>query len=222
MSNLVENDPVLAAIVDELCNTQNCHTVILYGSRAKNTHTANSDYDILAIRKLGESFRDARLWNGIYLDIFIYKEQDILDIDASFVRILDGIVLLEREGFGHRLLAQAEEIFKAGPMRLSSAEIELRYSWSHKMLERIYQDDIEANYRRAWLLFTLLEDYFAIRQKWYLGSKASWSWLLSFDPNAYSAFSAALQPGASVDSIASLVGTVFTLNQSVDREVSHQ
>lgn len=105
-------------------------------------------------------------------------------------------------------------------MRLSSAEIELRRSWSHKMLERIYQDDIEANYRRAWLLFTLLEDYFAIRQKWYLGSKASWSWLLSFDPNAYSVFATALQPGASVDSIVSLVGTVFTLNQSLDREVS--
>ncbi len=172
MSNLVESNPVLAAIVDELCNTQNCHTIILYGSRAKNTHTANSNYDILAVRELGESFRDTRLWNDIYLDIFIYK-QDVLNIDASFLRIIDGIVLLEREGFGHDLLAQAEEIFKASPVRLSSAKIELRRSWSYKMLERIYQDDIKANYRRAWLLFAVLEDYFAIRQKWYLGSKAT-------------------------------------------------
>lgn len=60
MSNLVESDPVLAAIVDELYNTQNCHTLILYGSRAKNTHTANSDYDIVAIREFGESFRRIR------------------------------------------------------------------------------------------------------------------------------------------------------------------
>lgn len=67
-----------------------------------------------AVRELGESFRDTRLWNSIYLDIFIYKEQDILDIDASLLQIIDGIVLLEREGFGHRLLAQAEEIFCIG------------------------------------------------------------------------------------------------------------
>ncbi len=67
-------------------------------------------------------------------------------------------------------------------MRLSSAKIELRRSWSYKMLERVHQDDIEANYRRAWLLFPLLEDYFAIRQKWYLGSKASWSCCFRLTP----------------------------------------
>jgi uncharacterized protein len=69
-ASLIENDPILTAVVDELCNQQNCHTVILYGSRAKGTHTANSDYDILAVREIGETTRDARLWNGAYLDIF--------------------------------------------------------------------------------------------------------------------------------------------------------
>jgi uncharacterized protein len=66
----IENDPILTAVVDELCSRQNCHTIILYGSRAEGTHTANSDYDILAVREIGETTRDARLWNGAYLDIF--------------------------------------------------------------------------------------------------------------------------------------------------------
>lgn len=104
----IENDPILAAIVDELCNIQNCHTVIFYGSRAKGTHTANSDYDILAVREIGQTTRDARLWNGAYLDIFIYNEEDILEIDASFLRLLGGIVL--RYAFGVKLCLSHQEI----------------------------------------------------------------------------------------------------------------
>ncbi|BAZ21637.1 hypothetical protein NIES4073_25150 [Kalymmatonema gypsitolerans NIES-4073] len=49
------------------------------------------------------------------------------------------------------------------------------------MLKRISQRDIEADYRRVWLLYTLLEDYFALRQKWYLGSKESWNWLKTYE-----------------------------------------
>jgi hypothetical protein len=53
---------------------------------------------------VGQSTRDARLWNGAYLDIFIYNEQDIVDIDASFLRLRGGVVLRELQDFGHQLL----------------------------------------------------------------------------------------------------------------------
>lgn len=69
--NYLEQDRALAAIIKELCQVQGCHTVILYGSCAKGTRTAVSDYDLLAIRPTGSSRREARSWNGAYLDIFI-------------------------------------------------------------------------------------------------------------------------------------------------------
>jgi hypothetical protein len=65
----------------------------------------------------------------------------------------------------------------------------------------------------------LLEDYFALRQQWYLGSKASWNWLQCHDSDAYTAFADALKPGASISAIQSLVGTVFASYHSEGRDV---
>ncbi|MGH2415505.1 MAG: nucleotidyltransferase domain-containing protein [Microcystaceae cyanobacterium] len=211
-SNLLTDDHYLAALVDELCHLHNCHTVILYGSRAKGTHTAESDYDLFAVRETGESLRDARLWNNYYLDIFIYNEKDVIIVDDSFLRIRGGVVLREWEGFGQRLLKQVDELFATGPAALSASEVQLRRTWFSKMLKRISQGDIEADYRRVWLLYVLLEDYFALRQKWYLGSKESWSWLKIHDPETYVAFEVALKPGASFSTIESLVEKVIAVN----------
>lgn len=40
----ITNDPVLQAIVEELISLYQCHTIILYGSRARGDFTASSDY----------------------------------------------------------------------------------------------------------------------------------------------------------------------------------
>jgi hypothetical protein len=157
------------------------------------------------------SLRDARFWNDNYLDIFIYNEKDVIIIDSSFLRILGGVVL-QREGFGQNLLKQVDEFFATGPAALSANEIQLRRTWFSKMLKRISQGDIEADYRRVWLLFTLLKDYFALRQKWYLGSKESWNWLRTHDPDTYVAFEMALKPGSPFSAIESLVEKVIAVN----------
>lgn len=212
--NHPEPDSVLVAIIEELCHIQGCHTVILYGSRAKGIHTANSDYDLLAIRPIGSSRRDTRIWNGAYLDIFIYNERDVEEIDPSFLRLRGGIVLREQVGLGHKLLARVEELFAVGPKALPPDELELRRTWSGKMLERIHQggtEDVYANYRRVWLLFTLLEDYFVLRQAWYLGPKESFVWLQAHDKDTYKAFESALKPGAPMQVIESLVEKVLTV-----------
>lgn len=137
--NNPEQDSILVAIIEDLCHVQGCHTIILYGSRAKGTHTDVSDYDLLAIRPTGSSRREARMWNGAYLDIFIYNEQDVEDIDPSFLRLRGGIVLLEQFDLGRQLLAKVEDLFTAGPLALPPDELELRRTWSRKMLERIHQ-----------------------------------------------------------------------------------
>ncbi|QDL11055.1 nucleotidyltransferase domain-containing protein [Brasilonema octagenarum UFV-E1] len=211
-SNPLKDDHYLGALVDELCHVHNCHTVILYGSRAKGTHTAESDYDLFAVRETGESLHDARLWNNYYLDIFIYNEKDVIIVDSSFLRILGGVVLRECEGFGQRLLKRMDELFATGPAALSASEIQLRRTWFSKMLKRISQGNIEADYRRVWLLYALLEDYFALRQKWYLGSKESWNWLKIHDPQTYVAFEVALKSGACFSTIESLVEKVLAVN----------
>lgn len=213
--NYLEQDRVLAAIIKELCQVEGCHTVILYGSRAKGTDTAASDYDLLAIRPNGPSRREARNWNGAYLDIFIYNEKDLKDIDLSFLRLRGGLVLREKFDLGRQLLARVEELFAAGPKTLPPEELELRRTWSRKMLERIHQGGIEddyANYRRAWLLFTLLEDYFVLRQAWYLGPKESFVWLKTHDPDSYEAFELALKPGAQLQTVKFLVEKVLAVN----------
>lgn len=119
---------------------------------------------------------------------------------------------MQREGFGQKLLKQVDDLFATGPAALSANEIQLQRTWSYKMLKRISQGDIEADYRRVWLLYTLLEDYFALRQKWYLGSNESWNWLKSYDPDTYMAFEQALKPGAPFSAIESLVEKVIGLN----------
>jgi hypothetical protein len=65
--------------------------------------------------------------------------------------------------------------------------------------------DAEGNYRRVWLLQALLEDYFHRRGLWFEGPKKALRWLEAFDGPAYQAYSQALEPGASQQTIANLV-----------------
>jgi uncharacterized protein len=54
---LLEKDLVLKMIVNELITQKNCHTIILYGSRARGAYTSTSDYDVAGISKNGERQR---------------------------------------------------------------------------------------------------------------------------------------------------------------------
>ncbi|MBW4632700.1 MAG: hypothetical protein KME30_12625 [Iphinoe sp. HA4291-MV1] len=82
-------------------------------------------------------------------------------------------MLPEQEGFGQRLLKQVDNFLATCPAALSANEIQLWRTWFKKMLKRISQGDIEADFRRVWLLYDLLEDYFALRTEVDFGSKKS-------------------------------------------------
>jgi len=101
-----------------------------------------------------------------------------------------------------------EALHGAGPEALPESELTARRNWAWKMLDRARIGDPEGNYRRAWLLTALLEDYFHLRTQWYEGSKKSLAFLARHEPAVYAKFEAALLPGAGLDRIAELVEVV--------------
>ena len=198
-------DPNLDAISSELKSKYNVHTVILYGSRARNEHGPASDYDIVGIGPVDRVVRDARTWNGFFLDAFVYPETKIQTPDESMLYMREGIVLFEKGDIGTRFLKALDELYSRGPEKLPPDEVQARIVWASKMLERARQEDIEGNYRRAWLLMALVEDYFLIRGLWYSGPKKALAWLAKNNPQVYAAYEKALKPNAELTDIEDLV-----------------
>jgi hypothetical protein len=201
-------DPIVAELAEELRQRHGCHTAILYGSRAMGDARRDSDYDLAGFGSAAVTYRDARKWRGVYVDTFVHPEARLLDPGQDLLQLRDGVVLFEKGGAGTKLLARLEEMFRQGPVQLSDDEIAARRVWAWKMLERSAQADIEADYRRTWLLMALLEDYFALRHLWYLGPKRSFRWLAANEPRVHEAFEAALRPGAELAAVRRLVEIV--------------
>lgn len=76
------------------------------------------------------------------------------------------------------------------------------------MVARMRRADADGNYRRAWLLYQLLEDYFHPRRQWYQGPKRSLALLQRTEPKVYAKFVAALEPDASPEAIQELAAAV--------------
>ena len=204
----MESDPILDELAEGLRTRHGCHTVILYGSRAAGDARGDSDYDLAGFGAAAATYRDARKWRGVYVDIFVHPEAKLIDPPRELLAMLGGVVLFEKDGAGTKFLAGLDEMLRAGPERLPDSDIAGLRVWAWKMLERAAHPDIEANYRRAWLLQALLEDYFVLRHRWYLGPKRSFRWLEANEPRIYAAFTAALQPGADLAAIEPLVEMV--------------
>ncbi len=202
-------DPVLTAVVVELVETHGCHTVILYGSRARGQATPASDYDVVGIRKAGPAFRDARYEGEAYLDLFVYPEADVAEPNTELLRLRGGKVMKQQRGFGARLLKRIEALHAAGPPAWAADEREASRMWGGKMIARASQGDVEGDFRRAMLLTQLLEDYFKARGRWFEGPKAAFAWLAEHDHETHAAFARALAAGAPLGAIEYLVARVW-------------
>lgn len=198
--------------LDDLCaelrERHGCHTAVLYGSWARGDAGPDSDCDIAGFGARACVTRDTRSWRGTCLDIFVYPEERLAAADAELLKLRDGRVLFQKEKAATRLLEMVEAFFRAGPASLAPDEAAARRQWAYKMLRRIERGDLEGDYRRAWLLTALLEDYFQLRDRWFAGPKEGLAWLRAHDPRVHAAFSNALAPGASVDAISVLVEAV--------------
>lgn len=205
MSQTWKSDPILSAIVGEIQSKYNCHTILLYGSRARGDFTEASDYDILAVRESGPEIRDARLWQGVYLDIFVSPESALLEPHPGMLDMRFGQVLCQKEKIADAFFTRLEKIFQAGPEKLRADEIQALLTWHEKALARIRAGGIQGNLRRAELIPALLEHLFTTRGIWYRGPKASFLWLRENHEELYRAFERALEPNASMATIEKLV-----------------
>jgi Nucleotidyltransferase domain len=205
----MDSDLFLERACKELVTVHAAHTILLYGSRANGTARPDSDYDIAAFAPVEKAVRDARSVDGLFLDTFIYPEAELFNPTQSHLKLRDSKIVLQRETGAEKFLHQLEHLFRSGPEALPADEIEARKVWALKMVERIKHGDVEANYRRAWLLTALLEDYFHIRGLWFQGPKKSLIWLKEFDASVHDAYCAALEPSASNDTIHKLVKQVI-------------
>lgn len=197
--------PTLDDIALELVRFHQCHTVVLYGSRARGDEGPGSDVDLLGVRSVGGCTRDARLWSGISLDSFIHDDASLMgELEPGMLRIRHGKILRDLHGFGVQLLARVQALYARGPLPMPPDERTSQLAWVEKMLERIQpspSDDantvLMAQYRRATLLTQLLELYFQLRGHWYCGPKESFVWLQIHDPQVWQAFRDAFIPTAS-------------------------
>lgn len=159
--------------------------------------------------------RDARMWNGVYLDIFVDPESELAEPHPGMLDMRHGRILCEQGEVAQRFFAKLEEIYQKGPERLPLDEISALRAWHRKGLERIHLGGIQGNLRRAELIPALLEHFFTIRGEWCRGPKASFLWLKNHRPDLFEAFDRALIPGAPIESIEDLV-------ERVDRDLERE
>jgi hypothetical protein len=199
------------SLIDELRRVHGVHTVILYGSRSRGEATMESDIDVASYADVASATRDSRLWNMMFLDAFIYPSARLGEApDADTLKLCGGQVLLDERGLAQGYLDQIAALEEQGPAALPEAEQRMRRVWARKMLARLRRGDVEAHYRQHWLLYQLLEDYFALRGQWYRGPKRALADLLNNAPETFVAFERALVPGAPLEALDALVELVVS------------
>ncbi|MCD4484128.1 nucleotidyltransferase domain-containing protein [Chromobacterium vaccinii] len=204
----MEFTDLLSRIVAELERDERLHTVLLYGSRADGSANQGSDYDIAAFGTVPQMTRDTRCIDGEYLDLFLYPDSVLDEPSDAHLSLRGAKVLRQRGDEASHFLNRLEALHAAGPEALPEDELQARRDWAHKMAARIQRGDVEGDYRRAWLLMALLEDYFALRGLWYEGPKKALRWLARHDEQSRQAFEQALKPNAGNEAIEKLVLSV--------------
>src|SRR5689334_667758 len=104
-----------AELIAEMQRMHAVHAIILYGSHARGDATPESDIDIACFADVERTVRDARLWNGVFLDAFVYPTEPPIDLDM--LKLRGGRVLLDQRGIAGPLLDQLEQLHAEGPPR---------------------------------------------------------------------------------------------------------
>jgi predicted nucleotidyltransferase len=199
-------DGVLDRLVARLEREEACRIIILYGSQARGDAGPDSDYDLIGFRDgEGPPVHETGMRDGALLDVFIYPVGRLEEPGTDMLHVRGGRLLRDLDGRGTAFLTRLDQIFAAGPVPLRADESLALRNWSWKMLDRAAGGDVDGDFRRVWLLTQQLENFFLLRNEWYLGSKAALSELKTKHPAVYAALARALTPATSLAEIETLV-----------------
>lgn len=204
-------DDILDLAKQELIEKYAPHTIILYGSHARNEATETSDIDMACFCDRPDELKDARLFHGTFLDVWVYPTASLNSIPKEALRFGDGKVIYDTQGLGIEYLAKVKQILAEGKPPMSDADREHLQKWVMKMFERAHYNDLDGNYRRTWLQHDLLEIYFDIRGLWFLGSKKSFNYLKQCDPFVLNLFEQTFREPLNLDVLTSLARKVVLL-----------
>lgn len=211
-----ETERVLDDLVRTLRVVHGCHTVLLYGSRARGAEDTASDVDVLGVTASGPTKRLLKVVEGVVIDAFVEPESALEELSEAALRFEHGRVLWEEDDYGTRLLERVAAKAAAGPTPLDAEADRSARLWLYRTLRRSrhgYDDagDLASLQRRAWLQAELLTEYFRLREQWYRGVKVSVAWLAAHDPPVYQRVARALRHDASYADLEEAVDAVLAL-----------
>lgn len=204
--------PSLSDIAAEIAERHGCHAVLLYGSRARGDHGADSDHDLFALRDAGPSLHEVYTWRGAALDVFVESDAAVAGEPApELLRLHGAVILRDEQGRGAALLGRVAEAYARGPEPVGAAEVATLRAWTDKMLARLEDPDpVLAGLRRAELLTQLIEIRHSLRGRRWSGLKEGVAWLRAHDRDVYDAYRDAVAPQAAATQLRRLVKRVFS------------
>lgn len=173
----------LGAVVGELTRARGCHTVILFGSRARGDADADSDVDLFGVGESLSGSTFSKTAGGFDFDVTFAAESTVREDPEEYLKIEDGLVLVQRDSYGDDLLRRVKKIVLAGPPPLSAEERVQRIHWLQRMASRAARADAEGRYRLSWLVSELPRVRFELEGRYWLGPKRSLALLANFDPD---------------------------------------
>jgi predicted nucleotidyltransferase len=181
----IKRDQVLESIIRELKSEYRCHTIVLYGSRARGLATATSDYDVFGVRRSGQKTRIAKRQNGYYWDVFVYSEKDLRRLSDQHLSWRGARILYGHSPYGRRLLSRIRRLIERPHKPEPQYQIDILKVWAQKELDRCRVNDIQGLYRRAEFHAALIDHYFVVRKQRFWGPKAAFEWLEENDPKTF-------------------------------------
>lgn len=207
-----ESDPILTAIVRTLRHKYRCHTILLYGSRARGQTTPTSDYDVVGVSARGPKTRIARKQDGKYWDVFVYPEKDLRKLGDQHLSWKQARILFCETRYGQQLLRRISAL-QAKPFRPHPGyEIKILKVWAQKQLERCRRHDIHGLFRRAEFLAALVDHYFMIRQRRFWGPKEGFAWIERYDPTTYRLIKRALKAPTNLSYLRTAASHVYRVS----------
>ena len=180
---------LLEHVIFDLKEKYSPHTIILYGSRARNEESETSDIDIVCFSEhVKTEVKDARNFHDVYLDAWIYPTDHMSNITESVFRFSDGVILVDECKLASTYLSEIKVKIGEGRKAMSEEDLVHISAWIDKMLRRASVDDVDGHYRRTWLQFELLSIYFEVRGKWFFGHKKALRYLEKHDSELYELF----------------------------------